>query len=107
LGVSLTSSNLKNIDWDFLDAKMTKKLDAWICDSASSGASLTFLDSCLSRISSYYMEMFILNKTFVDKLYKHWRIFFGVETKIKRLLYGEVEKEFVDLDARVVSGCTI
>jgi hypothetical protein len=28
LGVSLTSSNLKNIDWDFLDAKMTKKLDA-------------------------------------------------------------------------------
>jgi hypothetical protein len=28
LGVSLTSSNLENIDWDFLDVKMTKKLDA-------------------------------------------------------------------------------
>jgi hypothetical protein len=87
LGVSLTSSNLKNIDWDFLDAKMTKKLDAWICDSASSGASLTLLDSCLSRIPSYYMEMFILNKTFVDKLYKHWRIFFWARKKNKKGYY--------------------
>lgn len=37
LGMPVTFANLKNIDWDFLDAKMLKKLDSWIGDSATSG----------------------------------------------------------------------
>jgi hypothetical protein len=28
MGMPVTFSNLKNIDWDFLDAKMLKKLDS-------------------------------------------------------------------------------
>jgi hypothetical protein len=45
LGVPVTFSHLKIIDWDFLDAKLIKKLEAWICDSASSGARLTLIQS--------------------------------------------------------------
>jgi hypothetical protein len=41
LGVPVTFSHLKIIDRDFLDAKLIKKLEAWICDSTSSGARLT------------------------------------------------------------------
>jgi hypothetical protein len=55
---------LKNIDCDFLAVELIKKLNAWIYDSASSGARLTFLDSTFSGIPSYYMAMFLLNKTF-------------------------------------------
>jgi hypothetical protein len=46
LGIPVTFSKLINIDWDFLDAKMVKKLEAWICDAASSGARLTLLNAC-------------------------------------------------------------
>lgn len=66
-----SSSNLKNIYWDFLDAKLIKKIDAWISDSAR----LTLLDSCQSGIPSYYMAMFLLNKTSIEKLGKHGRRF--------------------------------
>jgi hypothetical protein len=30
LGVPISSTSLKNSDWDFLDPKMIKKLDAWV-----------------------------------------------------------------------------
>jgi hypothetical protein len=77
LGVPVNFSNLKNIDWELLDAKkMIKKLDAQICDSASSRARLTLLDSCLSIIPSFYMAMFLLNKTFIERLGKHRRRLF-------------------------------
>jgi hypothetical protein len=79
---------LKNIDLDFLDAKLIKKLDAWICDSVSSKARLTLLDSCLSGITSFYMAMFLLNKTFGKKLVdKHRRWFFWAGKKKKRANY--------------------
>ena len=76
LGMPIIFSNLKNADWDFLDKKFIKKLDAWICCSASSGARLSLLQSCLSGLPSYYMSMFLLNKTFIEKIYKHMRRFF-------------------------------
>ena len=40
LGMPVTFTNLKTIDWDFLDAKMLKKLDSWISDAASSGGEI-------------------------------------------------------------------
>jgi hypothetical protein len=91
LGVPVTFSKLKNINWDFLEAKLITKLDAWVCDSASSFARLTLLDSCLSGIPSYYMAMFRLNKTFIGKMDKHRRRFFGLGKEKKSLLHGEVE----------------
>jgi hypothetical protein len=71
LGMHVTFANLKNIDWDFLDAKMPKKLDSWVGDSATSGGRLVLLDSSLFGIPYFYMSMFLMNKTFVEKIDKH------------------------------------
>lgn len=84
LGVPVTFSNLKNVDWDFLDAKIIKKLDNWVCDSTTSGGRLTLLDACLSGIPYYYMSMFLLSLTFIEKLNKHRRGFFWAGKKRKR-----------------------
>ena len=86
----VTFANLKTIDWNFLDMKMVKKLDAWVCDSASSGARLTLLDSCLSGIPTYYMSMYLLNKTCIENLDKHRRRFFWAGKK-KRKAYCMVK----------------
>jgi hypothetical protein len=82
LGMPVTFANIKSVDWDFLDAKMLKKLDSWIGDSATSGGRLILLDSSLSGIP--YMSMFLLNKTFVEKLDRHRRHFFWAGRKKKR-----------------------
>ena len=50
LGTHVTFTNLKMIDWEFLDADMLMKLDSWISDSASLGGRLTLLDSSLLSI---------------------------------------------------------
>jgi hypothetical protein len=51
-------------------------LASWICDNATSGGGLILL-SFQANILSYYFSMFLLNKTFVEKLTKHMRTFFG------------------------------
>jgi hypothetical protein len=66
---------------------MLKRLDACICNYASSGARLTLLDSYLSFIPSYYMSMFLLNNIFVEKLDKHRSRFFLAGKKNKRAYY--------------------
>jgi hypothetical protein len=40
LGMPVTFTNIKSLDWDFLGAKMLKKLDFWIGDSATYGGRL-------------------------------------------------------------------
>lgn len=70
LGVPVSFSCLKACDLNFLEARMIKKLDAWIGNSASSGARLTLVNSSLSVIPSYIMSMFLLNKTTLNKLDK-------------------------------------
>jgi hypothetical protein len=79
--------NLKNVDWDFLDAKVLKKLDSWIGDSATRGGRLVLLDSSLSSIPYFYMSMFLLKKTFLEKLDKHRRSFFWAGKTKKRKYY--------------------
>jgi hypothetical protein len=63
---------------------MLKKLDSWIGDSATSGGRLVLLDSSLSGVLYFYMSMFLMNKTFVEKIDKHRRIFLGAGKKKKR-----------------------
>jgi hypothetical protein len=46
---------------------MLKKLDSWIGGSATSGGRLVLLDSSLFGIPYFYMSMFLMNKTFVEK----------------------------------------
>ena len=70
LGVPVTYAMLKTVDWDFLDAKLLKRLAAWISYVASSGARLTLVNSSLDGIPSYFISMFLLNKTFIEKMNK-------------------------------------
>jgi hypothetical protein len=86
-GVPVTLSTLRNIHWDFLDGKLIKNIDVWICDSTSSTTRLTLLGSYLSGIPSYYMSLFPLNKTVILKLDKHRRLFFWAEKKKKKGYY--------------------
>jgi hypothetical protein len=85
LGMPVTFTTY--VDWDFLDAKVLKKLDSWIGDSATRGGRLVLLDSSLSSIPYFYMSMFLLKKTFLEKLDKHRRSFFWAEKTKKRKYY--------------------
>jgi hypothetical protein len=51
---------------------------------ASSRARLTLLEACLFGIPYYYMAMFLLNTTFIEKLDKHTRKFPWVGKKKKK-----------------------
>ena len=84
LGMPVTFANLKSIDWDFLDAKMLKKLDSWVGDAATSGGRLVLLDSSLSGIPNFYMSMFLLSRTLLECLDKHRRHFFWAGKSKKR-----------------------
>lgn len=54
LGVSVAFSMLQNVDWDFLDARLIKKLDAWIGNSTSSSGRTIPINGSLSGIPSFY-----------------------------------------------------
>jgi hypothetical protein len=84
LGVPVTYAALRNIDLDFLDAKLIKRLDSWVAYAASSGARLTLLNSSLDGIPSFLMSMFLFNKTFIEKMNKHRRRFFWRRKNKKR-----------------------
>jgi hypothetical protein len=87
LGVPVSFRGLKKSDLNFIDIKFTKKLDAWVGGSSSSGGRLTLVDSCLSNLPSYIMAMFLLNKTFIEKLDVHRRRFFWHGKKQKKGYY--------------------
>jgi mannosylglycoprotein endo-beta-mannosidase len=76
LGVPVTYRTLRNSNLDPLDSKFIKKLDAWIGGSNSSGGHLTLVNSSLSSLPSYFISLFYLNKSFLEKVDKHRRCFF-------------------------------
>lgn len=75
LGVPVSFPALKNKDWDFLDAKFLKRLEAWKSCSLSMGGKTILLNASLSNLPSYHMSMFLFTKTFVEKIDKHRRKF--------------------------------
>lgn len=79
LGVPVTFSSLKVCDPAFREAKMIKRLDAWVGGSASSGARLTLVNSSLTGIPSYLMSMFLFNKIFLKNLTNLVDVSFGRE----------------------------
>jgi hypothetical protein len=78
---------LRNSDFDPLDSKFIKKLDAWIGGSNSSGGHLTLVNSSLSSLPSYFMSPFYLNNSFLEKMDKHRRRFFWHGKKVKKGYY--------------------
>jgi hypothetical protein len=91
LGVPVTYRNLRVSDLDPLDKKFIKKfikkLDAWVGGANSSGGRLTLVNACLSSLPSYFMSLFMLCKTFLEKMDKHRRCFFWHGKKLKRGYY--------------------
>jgi hypothetical protein len=96
LGVPVSFRCLKNSNLNFVDNKFIKRLDAWIGGSSSSGGRLTLVDSCLSNLPSYIMTMFLLNKTYIEKLDKHRLRFFWHGKKQKKDIVWSNGPEFVD-----------
>ena len=62
LGVPVSFTTLRALDWSFVDDKFLKCCESWIGNSASSGGRLTLLNSSLTSIIYYYMSMFMLPK---------------------------------------------
>uniref|UniRef100_A0A453DWC1 Reverse transcriptase domain-containing protein n=1 Tax=Aegilops tauschii subsp. strangulata TaxID=200361 RepID=A0A453DWC1_AEGTS len=76
LGMPVSYTNLRTSDWEFIIVKYLKRFEAWIGNAASMGGRLTLLDSVLTQLSIFHMSMWLMNKTFVEKLDKHRRRFF-------------------------------
>ena len=88
LGVPVSYSSLRNSDWEYIAIQYLKCCDSWIGNFASSGGRLTLLNSSFSSIAYYYMSMFLLSKTFIERLDKYRRKFFCVVGWEKTLLSG-------------------
>ena len=76
LGMPVSYTNLRNSDWEFIVIKYLKRFEAWIDNAASMGGRLTLLYSVLTQLSIFHMAMWLMNKTFIEKLDKHRRRFF-------------------------------
>jgi hypothetical protein len=87
LGVPVTHRTLRVSDLDLLDTKFIKKLDAWVGSSNCSGGRLTLVNSSLSSLPSYFMSLFYLNNTFLEKMGKHRRRLFWHGKKVKKGYY--------------------
>lgn len=81
LGVPVSFSTLRVLEWDFMDERFLKCCEAWIGNAASSGGRLILLNSSLTSIIYYYMTMFLLPKTVIVKLDKHRKRFFWQENE--------------------------
>ena len=79
LGVPMSYSTLRNLDWSFVDDKFLKCCESWIGNAASSGGRLILLNASLTSIVFYYMSMFLLSKKVIGKLDKHRKRFFWQE----------------------------
>jgi hypothetical protein len=84
LGVPVSYSSLRGVDWDFLEAKYVKRSDSGLGSNASSGGRLTLLNANISSIAYSYMCMFLLFKTILDRLDKHRRRFFWQVSKNRK-----------------------
>ena len=85
LGVPVSYSTLRNLDWNFVDDKFLKCCETWIGNAASSGGGrLILLNSSLSSIVYYYMAMFLLPKMAIYKLDRHRKKFLWQETNSRK-----------------------
>jgi hypothetical protein len=84
LGVPVNYRSLRISDLDPLDGKFIKKLDAWVDGANSSGGRLTVVNACISSLPSYFIFLFLLCKTFLEKMDEHIRGFFWHGKKLKK-----------------------
>uniref|UniRef100_A0A452XNX0 Reverse transcriptase domain-containing protein n=1 Tax=Aegilops tauschii subsp. strangulata TaxID=200361 RepID=A0A452XNX0_AEGTS len=94
LGMTVSYTNLRNSNWEFIIVKYLKRFEAWIGNAASMGGRLTLLDYVLTQLSIFHMSMWLMNKTFIEKLDKHRRRFFWQGCNKKR----EIPPSLVEQD---------
>jgi hypothetical protein len=85
LGVPVSPSRLKVLDWAPLTDKNRKKLDIWKGGAMSIAGRTTLINSSLTNALIYHMSMYLVPKTVVSELDKQRRTFFwqGGSTKRK------------------------
>jgi hypothetical protein len=84
LGVPISASKLKVKDWAKMEEKSRKKLDIWQENSLSIAGGTTLINVSLTNSSIYYMSMFLMAKTVIDKLDKGRRKFFWQGGQLKK-----------------------
>lgn len=107
LGMPVSFTTLKNSDWEFLVGKYLKRFDAWVGNAASLGGRHTLLNSVVTQISLYHMSMWLMNKTFVEKLDKHTRRFFWQGCNKKYTIIWSNGVGFVDPETKGASELRI
>jgi hypothetical protein len=84
LAVPISASKLKVKDWAKMEEKSRKKLDIWQENSLSIAGGTTLINVSLTNSSIYYMSMFLMAKTVIDKLDKGRRKFFWQGGQLKK-----------------------
>ena len=85
LGMPVSYAGLQCIDWLFVDDKIIDRCDNWISEVLSIGGRLIKVNYVMSHVPTFYMSMFLLNKTTLEKWDKPRRNFFS-HSKEKRVI---------------------
>ena len=85
LGMPVSYAGLKCSEWLFVDDKFIDHGENWISEVLSMGGRLIKVNAVLSHIPTFYMSMFLLSKTTLEKWDKPRRNFFS-HSKEKRVI---------------------
>jgi hypothetical protein len=67
LGVPVSRSRLKVVDWLKLEEKHAKNLEVWQGNSLSTGGRTMLINSSLSNTATYHMSMFLMPLTTIKE----------------------------------------
>jgi hypothetical protein len=67
LGVPVSRSRLKVVDWLKLEEKRAKNLQVWQGNSLSTGGRTMLINSSLSNTATYHMSMFLMPLTTIKE----------------------------------------
>ena len=86
LGMPVSYAGLKCGDWSFVEDKFTMHGENWISEVLPMGGRLIKVNYAMSHVPTFYMSMFLLNKTTLEKWDKPRRKFFWHKNKKKSTL---------------------
>jgi hypothetical protein len=84
LGVPVSPSRLKVVDWLKLEEKHAKKIDVWQGNSLSMGGRTVLINSSLSNTATHHMSMFLMPLTTIKRMDKVRRKFFWQGGQLKK-----------------------
>lgn len=84
LGVPVSPSRLKVLDWPPLAEKGNKRLDVWKGSSLSIAGRSTLIKASLNNSPIYHMSVYLLSKTTINRMDKTRRSFFLARRGFKK-----------------------